>query len=128
MRPRKATVVAESLTIHSAPGSSVITGFLKMGERVRILSDPEGPPKHSLTWYKIESERDSGSLVGWVAEGHGKVVWLQLDAPHEEIDNPDPILAPHEPSYHEHDSLPGWRVFAVLAFIAVVIGVILGAR
>ena len=121
MRPRKATVIAESLTIHSDPGSSAIVGYLKMGERVRIIAEPV---KHVRLWYKVESERDSGSLVGWAAEGNGKAVWLQLDAPHEELDHPDPILQPRprppmmpDPPY---DNRPGWQVFAVLAFIVVV--------
>jgi len=132
MRPRKATVVAErSLTIHSTPGSATIVGSLSNRERVRIL-DTDGPPKHTLTWHKIESERDSGSLVGWVAEGHGKAVWLQLDAPQEETDHPDPILQPRPrpPLMPDPPSgpIPGWPVFAVLAFIAVIIAVIWGAR
>ena len=131
MRPRKATVIADRLTIHSDPGSKAVVGYLRMNERVRIVADPVGPPQHARTWYKIESERVDGSLVGWVAEGDGKDTWLQPDAPHEEADESDPILAPRprpplmpDPPF---DPMPGWPVFAVLAFLLVVLAVIWGA-
>lgn len=126
MGPRKATVVAGEVNVHRDPNGKIV-GQFKKGERVRIIAKPEGPPKHSLTWYNVESERDRGGLAGWVAEGNGKAVWLQLDAPHEEVDCPDPILEPRPrpPLMPDPPSqpFPGWPVFAVLAFLVVVAAV-----
>jgi hypothetical protein len=115
---RWAIVKADSLNVHAEAGGAIVDTLTK-GERVRVLG---GPIHHKLKWWKIESRHAAGVLVGLVAEGDGKTVWLEVEAeePPKSVPYPRPPLMP---SAAVPKSTPGWQVFAVLAFLVVVAAV-----
>jgi hypothetical protein len=118
---RWAIVKADSLNVHPEVGAVTIVGDLRKGEKVRVIG---GPVDRTKRWWKIESKSRyaAGVLVGWVAEGDGKTVWLEVEAdePPKPVPYPRPPLMPSPPV---PKPIPGWQVFAVLAFLVVVAAV-----
>jgi hypothetical protein len=115
---RWATVKADSLNVHAEAGGAIVDTLMK-GEKVRVIG---GPTPHKLKWWQIESRHAAGVLVGWVAEGDGKTVWLEVEAeePPKPVPYPRPPLMPSAPV---PKPTQGWQVFAVLAFLVVVAAV-----
>lgn len=84
---RYAKVVTDTLAVHEDPGGKIV-GWLHQDEQVRLVG---GPTQHARKWWQVERLTTGEVFRGWVAEGDGTAVWLEIDP---DVPKPLPKMPP----------------------------------